>query len=640
MISKQPPLVGYVFLDHGEAPAHLPPPRQCVRRPSCWSPHVLGLSPGSFAVASFLAASATELVLLLFPLTLSCGSAFPVGRPVYAVGRTLSPVQVWPGFGGIPEALFVPSPHTGSGDARVSPRGTEAFDPFVFLAAQGVGRDGVFRGSGEAEFSDQKRIEPSSTIMGVSYHPPAISGHHTTPLLPLIALLLTQLRFKKDKNGGRLPPGPLAVPLLGNWQRYFVAHLAARYGPVVSLRVGTRLVVLVADRRVAHAALVESGAALADRPVVTTREFLGETANGNTTVSRASYGPTWRLLRRNLVAETLNPSSPRMPGCSSRRLARGRAACSSAGSSELRHGVFYLLVLMCFGEPLSEEAARAAAAAQRNWIMFMAYQAYVFAASSVAASRWGWMLGGDRRSSSWHRSTRAGRERKKLTPKKKDTSSFEHAYVDTLLDIKLPNEEGGSRGLTDDELVSMCSEFLAAGTDTTSTALEWIMAELVKNPTIQGKLYSYIKETFSEEVTRRMPYLKAVVLEGLRSHPPTTTLSIRTQNLTLTRIPLYHYTIASHRTSTCAGLPAPRGASVHFTVAEMGRDETEWERPMEFSPERRRGGRDWLEGNQDDVWHEVPGDEVDMAERHEITTVMKKPASCLVHRRMIHRDGM
>nr|CAB3499155.1 unnamed protein product [Digitaria exilis] len=693
--------------------------------------------------------------------------------------------------------------------------------------------------------------------MGVTTHVAEEEGAAIdTPLLHLVALrllLLPLAAVQKGKNGGRLPPGPLAVPLLGNWQRYSVAHLVARYGPVVSLRVGTRLVVLVADRRVAHAALVETGAELADRPAATrTRPFHGEIGNTTTTVSRARYGPTWRLLRRNqgriwawgyrlpqpsvtthidAACESNSASSVSPPdastsslsvsvlsrrrrhlgppllslkfGCPGPRprlsgslragaaaLRQARSAGAASGGSlareiaesETRSRPFgstqdaggkeamagraadaqeaneliasnrttkvALGVEICqlrhWPQPRRRDAPpavaacpaalrpcaprarrqappsvgigvqdegpaalrerdggaparrvlppppeRAAAAAQRNWIMFMAYQAYVFAFSPAVTKRLfrrRLQMGLDarrRQKELFMALIDARRERKKLTPKKKDTSSFEHAYVDTLFDIKLPNEEGGSRRLTDDELVSLCSEFLAAGTDTTSTALEWIMAELVKNPTIQGKLYSDIKETFSEEVTRRMrPYLKAVVLEGLRRHTPTTTPishssrfqtpyrtwfweTIRTHNLTFAHIPLYHYTIASHDVDVC-GYLIPKG--------RMGRDETEWERPMEFSPERflpddnsegvdvtgSKGIRmmpfgagrricaglgvammhlEYFVANlmREFEWHEVPGDEVDMAERHEITTVMKKPASCLVPRRMIPR---
>lgn len=140
-------------------------------------------------------------------------------------------------------------------------------------------------------------------------------------LLPsLVIVLLAQrgaARAGKAKNGSRIPPGPLALPLLGSllWLRHsstnvepLLRRLMARYDPVVSLRVGSRLSIFVADRRVAHAALVERGAALADRPEVT-RGLFGETGN---TVARACYGPAWRLLRRNLVSETLHPSCVRL----------------------------------------------------------------------------------------------------------------------------------------------------------------------------------------------------------------------------------------------------------------------------------------------------------------------------------------
>jgi hypothetical protein len=133
-------------------------------------------------------------------------------------------------------------------------------------------------------------------------------------LLPIATLLLLARHHgvRGGKSGARLPPGPPGLPILGNLLllrrtssdfEALLRRLVARYGPVVSLRVGSTLSIFISDRGLAHAALVGSGAALADRPAVT-RSFLGE--NGNT-ISRSSYGPVWRLLRRNLVAETLHP---------------------------------------------------------------------------------------------------------------------------------------------------------------------------------------------------------------------------------------------------------------------------------------------------------------------------------------------
>ncbi|PKU64678.1 Cytochrome P450 77A3 [Dendrobium catenatum] len=86
-------------------------------------------------------------------------------------------------------------------------------------------------------------------------------------------------------------------------------------------------------------------------------------------------------------------------------------------------------------------------------------------------------------------------------------------------------KEGG--GLTDDEIVVLCHEFLVGGIDTMTTALEWTMAELVKNQSVQSKLWAEIKslmesddvEIIEEEDLQRMSYLKALVMESLRRHP-------------------------------------------------------------------------------------------------------------------------
>ncbi|EAY79193.1 hypothetical protein OsI_34305 [Oryza sativa Indica Group] len=507
----------------------------------------------------------------------------------------------------------------------------------------------------------------------------------TTWLLLLVALVLplVVLLARRRRSGGgsrRIPPGPLAVPVLGSllWLRHSSANLEpllqrliARYGPVVSLRVGSRLSIFVADRRVAHAALVERGAALADRPDVT-RSLLGETGN---TITRSSYGPVWRVLRRNLVAETLHPSRVRLfaPARSwVRRVLVDKLADGARPESEpprprvvvetFRYAMFCLLVLMCFGERLDEATVRAIGAAQRDWLLYVARKTSVFAfypavTKHIFRRRLQMGLALRRQQKELfvplidaRRARKNHIQQSGSPPVPEKETTFEHSYVDTLLDISLPDTDG-DRALTDDELVMLCSEFLNAGTDTTATALQWIMAELVKNPSIQSKLHDEIKsktsdDEITEEDTHDMPYLKAVILEGLRKHPPT------------------HF-VLPHKAAEdveVGGYLIPKGATVNFMVAEMGRDEREWEKPMEFIPERFLAGGD---GEGVDVtgsrevrmmpfgigrricaglgvamlhleyfvanlvkefeWKEVAGDEVDLTEKNEFTTVMAKP---------------
>ncbi|BAF26972.2 Os10g0515400 [Oryza sativa Japonica Group] len=324
-----------------------------------------------------------------------------------------------------------------------------------------------------------------------------------------------------------------------------------------------------------------------------------------------------------------------------------------------QYAMFCLLVLMCFGEQLDEDAVRAIGAAERDTMLYMSSEMGVF--NFFPAITRHLFRGRLQKAHALRRRKEelfvplinSRREYKKNGGEpKKETTTFTHSYVDNLLDINLP--EDGNRALTDDELVMLCSEFLVAGTDSTSAALQWIMAELVRNPSIQSKLYEEIKSKtggggqheVSEEDVHDMPYLKAVVLEGLRKHPPA-------------------HMLLPHKAAEdmdVGGYLIPKGTIVNFMVAEMGRDEKEWEKPMEFMPERFLPGGD---GEGVDVtsskgirmmpfgvgrricpglgiamlhleyfvanmvrefeWKEVAGDEVDFAEKREFNTVMAKP---------------
>lgn len=154
-------------------------------------------------------------------------------------------------------------------------------------------------------------------------------------------------------------------------------------------------------------------------------------------------------------------------------------------------------------------------------------------------------------------------------------------YVDTLLDLRLPVQ---NRKLTEGQIMSLCSEFLNAGTHTTDAPLQWIMANLVKYPHVQAKLFEEMSGVMGagelgkkdeeviieEEDLQKMPYLKAVVLEGLRRHTPAPFLI---PHSVTKEVMLEGYVI-------------PKDAKVYFMAGEMAWNPKVWEDPMEFKPER------------------------------------------------------
>lgn len=253
------------------------------------------------------------------------------------------------------------------------------------------------------------------------------------------------------------------------------------------------------------------------------------------------------------------------------------------------------------------------------------------------------------------------RARKKMKEEERlgiNEKEYVLSYVDTLLDLQLPEEK---RKLSEDEIVSLCSEFLNAGTDTTSTALQWIMANLVKYPHVQEKVYAEIRgvvgenEEVKEEELQRMPYLKAVILEGLRRHPPG------------------HFVLPHAVTEDFLlddKYVIPKDGSVNFMVAEMGWDPKVWDDPMGFKPERFLNDHDQdfdIAGSREIKmmpfgagrricpgfglamlhleyflanlvwnfeWKTVAGDEVDLTEKQEFTVVMKNPLQALLSPRI------
>ncbi|RVW78659.1 Cytochrome P450 89A2 [Vitis vinifera] len=153
-------------------------------------------------------------------------------------------------------------------------------------------------------------------------------------------------------------------------------------------------------------------------------------------------------------------------------------------------------------------------------------------------------------------------------------SEYVLSYVDTLLDLQLPEEESK---LNEGEMVSLCAEFLSGGTETTSTALQWIMANLVKHPHIQSKIFEEIsgvveegRQEVREEDLQKMPYLKAVILECLRRHPP------------------LHFLLPHSSDPRCdlGRVCDTKDTVVNFMVADVGWNPRTWEDPVAYKPER------------------------------------------------------
>ncbi|KAM3319614.1 hypothetical protein P3S67_006814 [Capsicum chacoense] len=287
--------------------------------------------------------------------------------------------------------------------------------------------------------------------------------------------------------------------------------------------------------------------------------------------SNVDLEPMLRDLKaKNLTSEILHPSRVKsyykarswVLGILLQQL-RGAQDDSVRLIDHFQYAMFCLLVLMCFGDKPEESQIKQIGNIQRKLLLgFQRFNILNFfprVGKIIFKNRWKEVMELRQEQENMLIPLIEAQRRAK-EQKLEHGDEFVVSYVDTLLNLELPEENRN----------------LNAGTDTTSTTLQWVMANLVKNPSIQEKLYQEIaglvrenkskltEVVVKEEDLQKMPYLKAVILEGLRRHPPG------------------HFVLPHTVTEEVElnGYVVPKDATINFMVADMALDSNVWEDPL------------------------------------------------------------
>lgn len=352
------------------------------------------------------------------------------------------------------------------------------------------------------------------------------------------------------------------------------------------------------DAALARRALVDYADAFIDRPTILPLPPGRRRSDNLTTVP---YGPQWRVLRRNLTGGILHPSRAGLLAPLQRTaveaLVADIAARVGGGDGEVlvreivRDALFPVAARFCFGDGIGERDVRDLQRVLREFELDVVVEG--FGGSMVASLVHWWRL---RR---FVASSRRQAEvflplisRRRRTQHRDDTDGgVFRPYVDSLLDLRVPvgdDDVAGEgkeehhlshRALTDDEMVGLVSEFLGGGTESVVSCVEWTLAHLVIEPEIQDKLRREVAAAEAdrhggERGTTPAAYLRAVILESLRMHPP---------------VPLTMRDVRSPQAVEHLSLP-DGGARVHFILGDIGRDGKAWTDPDEFRPERFMAG--------------------------------------------------
>uniref|UniRef100_A0A6N2MJ29 Cytochrome P450 n=1 Tax=Salix viminalis TaxID=40686 RepID=A0A6N2MJ29_SALVM len=430
--------------------------------------------------------------------------------------------------------------------------------------------------------------------------------YHLLALFLFLFIVFKNLLHRKRN----LPPAPFDLPVIGHLYLlkqplYKSLHsLLLRYGPTLSLKFGSRPVIVVSSPSVVEECFTKNDKIFANRPKSMAGDRL--TYNYSAFVS-APYGDRWRNLRRLAVSEIFSSKSLRKSSsireeevsCVLRRLLK--VAPSGTQSVELRL-VFSTLVSnvvmrVCAGKRYVEEE-HAGTAMERQLIQEFKDKFFPSLAMNICdfipilrvigfkgLEKNMRKLHGIRDEFLQNLIDEVRLKLKKITSLKTDEladGEERRSVAGTLLHL----QESEPGFYTEEVIKSTVLMMFIAGTETTATTLEWAMALLLNHPKVMLKVKAEIDEhvghgrLLNDSDTAKLPYLGCVITETLRLYPPAPLL-------------LPHF---SSDACTAGGFDIPQGTMLVVNAWTMHRDPELWEDPDEFNPERFLGGSGEREG--------------------------------------------
>ncbi|KAK9108252.1 hypothetical protein Syun_024263 [Stephania yunnanensis] len=150
----------------------------------------------------------------------------------------------------------------------------------------------------------------------------------------------------------------------------------------------------------------------------------------------------------------------------------------------------------------------------------------------------------------------------------------EEDIIDVLVGVM--KDEGSPIRITPDHIKAILMNIFLAAVDTSAITMVWGMAELARKPELMKKAQEEIRRVIGgkgkveESDLEQLPYLKMIVKETLRMHPPGVLLIPRE---CMTHCKINGYDIC----------PKTR---VMVNVWAIGRSPDHWHNPNEFIPER------------------------------------------------------
>jgi cytochrome P450 len=427
-----------------------------------------------------------------------------------------------------------------------------------------------------------------------------------TALMVTVVVVLLLSSVVRPRHSQRkvlnLPPGPKGWPVFGSLSlladtlppHRVLAKLAARYGPLMHLRLGSFHVVVASSEETARLVLKTHDLAFADRPPTAFGKILAYDYKG---IVQTPYGPYWRMARKLCATELFSArridSFEHARAQEMRALTRGlfeRAGAAVQVKEHLLSFTMRNILRMALGEKWSSGSCGSHDDGGGEAFRRSLKESFMVTGLLGNVGEWvpwlGWLdvQGFVRRMKRVH--VMFDQFNEQILNEHQNDRRRAGAGMD-LVDVLLQLAEDGQEEqppetrLTRDGVKAFLLDIIGGGTETAAATLEWALLELLRHPAAMAAATEALDRVVGRGrwVTERdlpdLPYIEAVVKETMRLHPVGPLL-----------IP--HH---AREDAVVVGYDVPAGTRVLVNMWAVGRDPASWpDAPGAFRPERFLAG--------------------------------------------------
>ncbi|KAI4318857.1 hypothetical protein MLD38_032516 [Melastoma candidum] len=420
---------------------------------------------------------------------------------------------------------------------------------------------------------------------------------HVLSFIVFVVSLLLVVRRKGSESRRRRPPGPPGWPVFGNLfnigqqPHRKLATLREKYGPIIWLRLGSIDTMVLNSAKVATEFFKNHDLEFAERTVTDLMRSHGY-ADGS--VALAPYGPYWRVMRRlvtvdMLVTKRLVESAPIRRKCVDDMITWiGEAAKELRDDGEgicLARYVFFMTFNLLGNLMMSKDMFDPKSEVGSEFFKAMT-GLMEWSGHPNVAELFPWLRKLDPqglkrrmdRDMGKAMEIASGLVRERM--KEREMGVKKRDFLDVLMEFR-GNGRDEPDIIPEKELNIFILEIFLAGSETTSSTMEWALTELLLNPHSMAKVKDELDHVIGpgrkveESDIDNLLYLQAVLKETFRLHPPIPFLVPR----------------RAMKDTTFMGYDVPENTQVFVNAWAIGRDPDVWDDPLAFRPERFIGSK-------------------------------------------------